>query len=397
MLLNKVTGVVVLLVILALSAFDSRADCMSDVECPACQWCNVLNCQDQPVGSDLKDDCPAGECLTGAQAPLVCDDRLYCNGAESCDPVLGCRAGSDPCDDSDVCTTDSCNEVADECSHVPVCDDGLYCNGAEICDAVGRCVAGMDPCDDSDVCTIDSCDEGADECAHVPDPGCHNEPHAVLGLEPESGPAPLEVTFDGSQSTAPPGRAITEYRWDPGDGGPYEYGDSAVHTYELPGSYAVELEVTDDAGDKDAAKGLVSVRNMENQEPPTARIVASETEGEGSLTVRFSCDCREGTAPIEAYLWDFGDMSVSTAFEVEHGFLVGRYRVRLTVVDQNGLSGSDCVEIVVTEEERNSGGCACDGLSRAGGSPGGAPPGVAWVLCLALLFFRLGSRRFGRG
>ncbi len=57
------------------------------------------------------------------------------------------------------------------------CDDGQFCNGPESCRA-GACVAGSDPCDDGDACTLDTCGEGPDECTNVAPPA----PAEVSGL-----------------------------------------------------------------------------------------------------------------------------------------------------------------------------------------------------------------------
>ena len=147
-----------------------------------------------------------GCCLEDAD----CDDELFCNGVETCDTETNeCVAGTDPCEDDDICTVDLCNEEDDACTNTPIedcctedadCDDGLPCNGVETCDTetsecvagepvdcddglfcngqetcseeTGECVAGgAVNCDDGDACTIDLCDEDADACAHTPDPG----------------------------------------------------------------------------------------------------------------------------------------------------------------------------------------------------------------------------------
>ena len=91
-----------------------------------------------------------------------CDDTLFCNGAETCVAGL-CQAGTPPldCDDGVSCTADSCNETTQACDNVPtdsLCDDGLFCNGAETCDQVLGCQAGSDPCP-GEVCL-----EGSDTC-----------------------------------------------------------------------------------------------------------------------------------------------------------------------------------------------------------------------------------------
>jgi len=50
-------------------------------------------------------------CATDAD----CDDGLFCNGAETCDPLGACRPGTPPCADADPCTTITCDETADAC------------------------------------------------------------------------------------------------------------------------------------------------------------------------------------------------------------------------------------------------------------------------------------------
>jgi hypothetical protein len=54
-----------------------------------------------------------------------------------------------------------------------------------------------------------------------------------------------------------------------------------------------------------------------------------------------------GSAPIQSYLWEFGEASFSTLAEIDHTFGPGRYRVRLTVVDDNGMTGTDVTEVTV--------------------------------------------------
>jgi hypothetical protein len=75
-----------------------------------------------------------------------CDDGVYCNGAETCDPASHkCKAGTVPsCDDSVACTHDVCNEETRMCDHLP---DNGGCNAGEFCDDKGGCIAN---CKDSD-------------------------------------------------------------------------------------------------------------------------------------------------------------------------------------------------------------------------------------------------------
>jgi hypothetical protein len=134
-------------------------------------------------------------------APCVvnadCDDGLFCNGAEICDPVTGCKAGTAPnCADSITCTTDTCDEATDACKHTPnnslcndgkactddscnpstgcvytnndtnTCSDGNACTTGDHCSA-GSCVGGAAAnCDDGNACTTDAC-VPATGCTHV--------------------------------------------------------------------------------------------------------------------------------------------------------------------------------------------------------------------------------------
>ncbi len=127
-----------------------------------------------------------------------CDDGLWCNGAETCDPAKGCQPGTPPdCNDGIECTIDFCNEETDRCEHRPddsKCDDGIFCNGAETCDPVEGCLPGTPPdCNDNIECTIDFCNEETDECEHSPDDDFCDDYDVCNGIEvcdPASGCLP---------------------------------------------------------------------------------------------------------------------------------------------------------------------------------------------------------------
>ncbi len=140
----------------------NNANCANGLFCDGMESCDaVLGCQDGPDPCPVKCD-EAGdrcvECLTDAQ----CDDGLFCNGAESCNLVTGnCQAGANPCPpDKVACTVDSCDEAANQCLHVPddsACQNGLFCDGMEVCHPTLGCQDGADPCPIK-------CDESGDRC-----------------------------------------------------------------------------------------------------------------------------------------------------------------------------------------------------------------------------------------
>lgn len=140
------------------------SDAMSDALPPECA-----------VDEDCDDgvDCTRQICDERRQCrnpvdPAICDDGVFCNGVEQCDPVDGCTAGPrETCSDDDVCTIDRCDEDEKLCRHSPrdFDEDG---------EADFRCEGGTD-CDDRDptratsvaeICTdgVDNdCDEVIDE------------------------------------------------------------------------------------------------------------------------------------------------------------------------------------------------------------------------------------------
>jgi hypothetical protein len=145
------------------------ADCSDGLFCNGVETCNAGSCQDG-TAPNCNDgvSCTVDSCNEGSDScdntpnNGLCDNGLFCDGSETCNATLGCQAGTAPnCNDGVVCTDDSCNEGSDSCDNVPDdgnCDDGLFCNGSETCNAVLGCQAGGDPCGPF------GCDEGGDVC-----------------------------------------------------------------------------------------------------------------------------------------------------------------------------------------------------------------------------------------
>jgi PKD repeat protein len=84
-------------------------------------------------------------------------------------------------------------------------------------------------------------------------------PTAAFSSSPSDPLINQPVNFNASASVAAPGRTITKYDWDFGDG---TFGSGAVtsHTYSLARSYVIVLTVTDDSGKKGTATGTVAPR-----------------------------------------------------------------------------------------------------------------------------------------
>ncbi|PSL06983.1 glucose/arabinose dehydrogenase [Haloactinopolyspora alba] len=86
-------------------------------------------------------------------------------------------------------------------------------------------------------------------------------PEANITATPDSGHAPLEVSFDGSSSTDPEEEQLT-YEWDfTSDGTVDATGTTATHTYDANGVYDARLTVTDPHGKTGTTTVPITVGN----------------------------------------------------------------------------------------------------------------------------------------
>lgn len=177
------------------------AACDDDDACTKGDACLAGTCSGQAVDCDDKNVCTTDMCDTDEgcthEQYVQCEDKNSCT-SDVCDPKMGCMhqqlgqgAGCDDgnectsgdtcsdgtcvggpapsCNDSNVCTTDTCNKNG--CQHAPLsggtCDDGDLGTTGDTCNA-GICVGAAPSCDDKNACTIDAGDGVGVPCAHSP-------------------------------------------------------------------------------------------------------------------------------------------------------------------------------------------------------------------------------------
>ncbi|MDQ3908957.1 MAG: PKD domain-containing protein, partial [Thermoproteota archaeon] len=131
-------------------------------------------------------------------------------------------------------------------------------------------------------------------------------------------------------------------RWNFGDDGSSEEDDDDVeHTFDVAGTYNVDVSITDSTG----RTASDSVRVTVEPPPPltAVEIISSGTEGVAPATFDFEANVTGGTGPY-TYSWDFGDGSVEVDDDetISHTFdLGGSYNVRVTVTDSTGRNVFD--------------------------------------------------------
>lgn len=369
-----------------------------------------------------------GTCTSVADG-ASCEDASYCNGNETCRSGACTPGVSVTCVDPDgvdalVCSdaTRSCEKLAD--SPPSIIEDAVLTGGVAVpyvYNALGAIrVLGERPMFFSSCGGPSGFHVDAQSGAVVWTPssvgsvslcvraengfGVDTYPFTVTVMTPAGAPpiasftatppigvAPLSVRFDASGSVADPSTSLVAYAWDDGMGGPPGTGLTSASTYAVPGSYPVTLTVTDGHGRQASATQMQTVLTPEGARPPSARITASALTGDASLTAEFGCECAAGDAPIVSHVWSFGG-DTTTGERVMRSFGPGRYRVRLTVVDAAGLTGTDVAEVVVTDGARIPPTCrawASPAVSTAPAStvlravfsePQGAIASVTWTL-----------------
>jgi|GEM_PF-2978799 len=159
---------------------------------------------------------------------------------------------------------------------------------------------------------------------------------ASASAQPQTGHAPLAVTFSGDASGGLPPLIFS---WSFGDGSPAVEGPSVQHTYTQAGSYSASLTVTDSS---EPPVAVIAVPVTVTVYPGlTASSLAQPLSGVAPLTVALSASASGGLPPY-TFTWDPGDgggplegASLSHAYTEP-----GTYTVRCTARDAADPAGS---------------------------------------------------------
>lgn len=170
--------------------------------------------------------------------------------------------------------------------------------------------------------------------------------NAVLTADSLQGESPHTVTFEAGSSTG----NIVSYLWSFGDG-ETGTGTTATHTFTSPGSYNVELLVTDNLGITDQNSVVVEISSPQTLNTPPMAVISSST-GVGDVPLSIIFDGSESTdddGSITSYQWDMGDGTILQGSQVTHTYtLAGTFNATLSVTDNGNLTDSVSTPIIVS-------------------------------------------------
>jgi PKD repeat protein len=171
-------------------------------------------------------------------------------------------------------------------------------------------------------------------------------PVAVASASPQTGPAPLDVTFFAQGSYDPDG-SLGNFEWHFDDGGSY-FGAIAYNTFATPGVHHATLTVHDSrfGTNTDTVAVVVQLPNA----APVVVVAATPLSGDSPLTVSFSsAGTHDPDGSIVSYAWTFGDGTTSSEQNPSHVYTsAAYYDATLTVTDNRGGTASASITIHVT-------------------------------------------------
>ena len=179
-------------------------------------------------------------------------------------------------------------------------------------------------------------------------------PTALFVFSPAAPTTTTRVQFNATTSTAPPGRTITSYVWNFGDG-VTKTGVTTDNSFSVAGVYDVTLTVTDSVGATNTTSRTITVTAV----ALTASFTASPSPTTlGALTVvDAAASTPSNGATITSYTWNFGDTTgtfvcpgagACNGAVFSHTYAAaGRYAITLSVTDSLGLTGTTTETLVV--------------------------------------------------
>lgn len=150
------------------------------------------------------------------------------------------------------------------------------------------------------------------------------------------------ANFTARNSGVGEGSHLVTFAWNFDDGSEAA-GVDVSHAYNNPGTYTVELTITDDKGLSDTTTHKIQIDSAPNtpepDEPPVA-VINGPAQAETGQSATFDANQSQCAGQCVSYAWDMGDGSTYNATVINHTYNAsGSYNVVLVVTDDNGLQG----------------------------------------------------------
>lgn len=187
-----------------------------------------------------------------------------------------------------------------------------------------------------------------------PAPQAALPPEAAFLLSRLINPVRTPFTFDAKESFSPNGNSL-RYSWNFGDGA-IESGKSRVsHSFSKPGTYSVQLTVTDQATRLSSSFSVdVTVLSIDKTKPPKNEkpkpVIQYALDTVNPLNVTFDGTSSTDDGTIVSYRWQITDENHEhrrgstverTGVQFDYTFpRAGSYTVRLTVKDNQGAEAA---------------------------------------------------------
>jgi PKD repeat protein len=182
-------------------------------------------------------------------------------------------------------------------------------------------------------------------------------PVADAEADPQQGPAPLTVVFDGTGSMDPEG-GVLYADWTFGDGSLPVQGLLATHTYSAPGSYRSTLTVVDDQGLLDTDDIYITVCGGGINCPPVADAGQDQTIIVDTTTRLHGSATDPDDDPIVGWLWSVESAPAGSSPTIQYpdesdprffDDVIGDYVLSLIAFDGTDWSEPDFVTIHLRE------------------------------------------------
>jgi PKD repeat protein len=151
-------------------------------------------------------------------------------------------------------------------------------------------------------------------------------PIASFNISSNEGNAPFTVSFTDSSSGN-----VTGWNWDFGDNSGLTE-QNPTHTYLTPGTFTASLSISGPGGSGYSEQNITVA---EVKPKPEADITADKTSGVVPFRVHLY---PQTTGPVDGYLWDLGDGTISYDEEPVHIYETpGEYTISLTISGPGGV------------------------------------------------------------